>query len=98
MGQIKGNPSADRSVQNQAYTNLYGVGNATQRDAGTKPVMIDDDRNLDELIDSSSWQFTSGYAKDTDLISGTINASFDTITANEYHVTIFIRFICRWFI
>ncbi len=72
MGQVKGNST---------HANL-------NRDLGTKPVMIDDDRNLNELIDSGSWMFTSGYAKDTDLIDGTINASFDTITANEYHVTI----------
>jgi hypothetical protein len=72
MGQVKGN---------SMHANL-------NRDLGTKPVMIDDDRNLNELIDSGSLMFTSGYAKDTDLISGTINASFDTITANEYHVTI----------
>ena len=72
MGQVKGN---------SLHANL-------NRDLGTKPVMIDDDRNLNELIDSSSWQFTSGYAKDTDLIDGTIDAKFNTLTANEYHVTI----------
>lgn len=72
MGQLKGN---------SLHANL-------NRDLGTKPVMIDDDRNLNELIDSSSWQFTSGYAKDTDLIDGTIDAKFNTLTANEYHVTI----------
>lgn len=72
MGQVKGN---------SMHANL-------NRDLGTKPVMIDDDRNLNELIDSSSWMFTSGYAKDSDLIDGTINARFNTLTANEYHVTI----------
>jgi hypothetical protein len=87
MGQIKGTP--ELSVQNQAYTNLYGVGNAANRDMGTTPVMIDDDRNLNELIDSGSWKFTSGYAKDTDLTDGTINARFDTLTANEYHITVY---------
>lgn len=86
MGQIKG--TQELSVQNQAYTNLYGVGNAANRDMGTKPVMIDDDRNLNELIDSGSWLLTSGYAKDTDLTSGVIDARFNTLTANEYHVTI----------
>ena len=87
MGQIKG--TQELSVQNQAYTNLYGVGNAANRDMGTTPVMIDDDRNLNELIDSGSWKFTSGYAKDTDLTDGTINARFDTLTANEYHITVY---------
>ena len=60
----------------------------TNRDLGTKPVMIDDTKTLDELIDSGSQGFTQGYAKDTDLTDGTINARFDTLTANEYHVTI----------
>lgn len=88
MGQKKGNPIP--SYQNQAYEALYPNTNArVGRDLGTKPVMIDDDRNLDELIDSGSWLFTKGYAKDTDLTDGTINARFDTLTANEYHVTIF---------
>lgn len=54
MGQVKGN---------SLHANL-------NRDLGTKPVMIDDDRNLNELIDSSSWQFTSGYAKDTAAAAG----------------------------
>jgi hypothetical protein len=67
MGQVKGN---------SMHANL-------NRDLGTKPVMIDDDRNLNELIDSGSWMFTSGYAKDTDLIDGTIDARFNTLTANE---------------
>jgi len=86
MGQIKGNPALDRSPERQAYTDYYGVGGAAYRDGGMKPVMIDDDTTLDEVIDING--MTSGYAKDTDLINGTINASFDTITANEYHVTI----------
>lgn len=87
MGQQKGNPIP--SYQNQGYEALYPNTNAREnRDYGTKPVMIDDDRNLNELIDSSSWQFTSGYAKDTDLTDGSINARFNTLTANEYHVTI----------
>ena len=85
MGQKKGNPIP--SYQNQGYESLY-PSDHHKRDMGTKPVMIDDDRNLNELIDSSSWQFTSGYAKDTDLTDGSINARFNTLTANEYHVTV----------
>jgi len=81
MGQIKGNPALDRSPERQAYTDYYGVGGAAYRDGGMKPVMIDDNATLDEVIDING--MTSGYAKDTDLINGTINASFDTITANE---------------
>ena len=87
MGQQKGNPTP--SYQNQAYETLRPNTNAREnRDYGTKPVMIDDTKTLDELIDSGSQLFTQGYAKDTDLIDGTINARFDTLTANEYHITI----------
>ena len=87
MGQQKGNPTP--SYQNQAYEALRPNTNArANRDMGTKPVMIDDTKTLDELIDSGSQLFTKGYAKDTDLIDGTINARFDTLTANEYHITI----------
>jgi len=87
MGQQKGNPTP--SYQNQAYEALRPNTNAREnRDYGTKPVMIDDTKTLDELIDSGSQGFTKGYAKDTDLTDGTINARFDTLTANEYHVTI----------
>ena len=87
MGQQKGNPTP--SYQNQAYETLRPNTNARAgRDMGTKPVMIDDTKTLDELIDSGSQGFTQGYAKDTDLIDGTINARFDTLTANEYHITI----------
>jgi hypothetical protein len=87
MGQQKGNPIP--SYQNQAYETLRPNTNARiNRDMGTKPVMIDDTKTLDELIDSGSQGFTQGYAKDTDLTDGTINARFNTLTANEYHVTI----------
>ena len=87
MGQQKGNPTP--SYQNQAYETLRPNTNAREnRDYGTKPVMIDDTKTLDELIDSGSQGFTQGYAKDTDLTDGTINARFDTLTANEYHITI----------
>ena len=87
MGQQKGNPIP--SYQNQAYEALRpNTGARVNRDMGTKPVMIDDTKTLDELIDSGSQLFTQGYAKDSDLIDGTINARFDTLTANEYHITI----------
>ena len=87
MGQQKGNPIP--SYQNQAYETLRpNTGARVNRDMGSKPVMIDDTKTLDELIDSGSQLFTQGYAKDTDLIDGTINARFDTLTANEYHITI----------
>jgi len=85
MGQKKGNPTP--SYQNQAYETLRpNTGARENRDYGTKPVMIDDTKTLDQVIDIAG--MTSGYAKDTDLTDGTINARFDTLTANEYHVTI----------
>jgi len=87
MGQQKGNPTP--SYQNQGYETLRPNTNArVGRDMGTKPVMIDDTRTLDELIDSGSLLLTKGYAKDTDLTDGSIDAKFNTLTANEYHVTI----------
>lgn len=85
MGQVKGNPIP--SYQNQAYETLRPTGRLPKT-AGTTPVMISDMTTLDKLIDSGSYGFTKGYAKDTDLTDGTINARFDTLTANEYHVTI----------
>jgi len=84
MGQQKGNPTP--SYQNQAYEALRPNGARENRDMGTKPVMIDDETTLDQVIDIAG--MTSGYAKDTDLTDGSINARFDTLTANEYHVTI----------
>jgi len=85
MGQKKGNPTP--SYQNEAYEALRPNTNAREnRDYGTKPVMIDDNTTLDQVIDIAG--MTSGYAKDTDLTDGSINARFDTLTANEYHVTI----------
>ena len=83
MGQVKGNPIP--SYQNQAYETLRPTGRLPKH-AGTTPVMISDMTTLDQVIDISG--MTSGYAKDTDLTDGTINARFDTLTANEYHVTI----------
>jgi hypothetical protein len=84
MGQQKGNPTP--SYQNQAYEALRPNGARENRDMGSKPVMIDDETTLDQVIDIAG--MTSGYAKDTDLTDGSINARFDTLTANEYHVTI----------
>jgi hypothetical protein len=88
MGQQKGNPIP--SYQNQAYEVLWPNTNAREhRDMGTKPVMIDDQTTLDAVIDSGSLKYTKGYVKDSDLTGGTLNASFNTLTANEYYVTIY---------
>jgi len=62
---------------------------------GTIAPNIPGDKTLDSVIDSGnttdqfySDKLTKGYAKDSDLTDGSINAKFNTLTANEYHVTI----------
>ena len=82
MGQQKGNPTP--SYQNQAYETLRPNTNAREnRDYGTKPVMIDDTKTLDELIDSGSQGFTQGYAKDTDLTSQLMCADIEIASGNN---------------
>jgi hypothetical protein len=81
MGQIKGNPALDRTPERQAYTDFYGVGGAAYRDGGMKPVMIDEDDTLDQVIDITG--MTSGYVKDADLTDGSKNASFNTVAATS---------------
>ena len=50
MGQQKGNPTP--SYQNQAYETLRpNTGARENRDMGTKPVMIDDNTTLNEVVD-----------------------------------------------
>ncbi len=69
MGQIKGNPAADRSYQNQLYTEKYGSGNAPYRDMGTKPVMIDDNTTLNDVVDITF---------ETDAVAAMVSASVNT--------------------
>jgi len=72
MGQIKGNPALDRTPERQAYTNFYGVGGAAYRDGGTKPVMIDEDATLNDVVDVS-------FATDAVLtaLSSSIESTFN---------------------
>ena len=84
MGQKKGNPTP--SYQNQAYEQLYPNTGRDNRDYGTKPVMIDDQTTLDAVIDFSG--MTSGYAKDSDLTDGSINASFNTLSSSGHPVVL----------
>jgi hypothetical protein len=65
MGQKKGNPIP--SFQNQGYETLYPNTGRDNRDMGSKPVMIDDQKTLDEVIDFSG--MTKGYATDADIVS-----------------------------
>lgn len=62
---------------------------------GTIAPNIPGDKTLDSVIDNGnttdqfySDKLTKGYAKDSDLTDGSIDAKFNTLTANEYHVTI----------
>jgi hypothetical protein len=79
MGQQKGNPTP--SYQNQAYETLRPNTNAREnRDYGTKPVMIDDNTTLSDYIDDVN---SDGFAKDSDLVDGSIDAVFNTVHADS---------------
>ena len=68
MGQQKGNPIP--SYQNQAYEALYPNTNAREnRDYGTKPVMIDDNTTLNEVVDITF---------ETDAVAAMVSASLNT--------------------
>jgi hypothetical protein len=68
MGQQKGNPTP--SYQNQAYEALYPNTNAREnRDYGTKPVMIDDNTTLNEVVDITF---------ETDAVAAIVSASLNT--------------------
>jgi hypothetical protein len=68
MGQQKGNPTP--SYQNQAYENLWSNTNArTNRDMGTKPVMINDTATLNEVVDITF---------ETDAVAAMVSASLNT--------------------
>lgn len=81
-------------LEKQAIIDREGI--SPIYNSGLVGVIIPANRTIDDVIDNARTtedfyfdKLTSGYAKDTDLTDGTINARFDTITANEYHVTIF---------
>ena len=68
MGQQKGNPTP--SYQNQAYETLRPNTNAREnRDMGTKPVMIDDNTTLNEVVDITF---------ETDAVAAMVSASLNT--------------------
>ena len=74
MGQIKGNPALDRTPERQAYTDFYGVGSAAYRDGGMKPVMIDDNATLNEVVDVTF---------ETDAVAAMVSASIETTLATK---------------
>ena len=79
MGQQKGNPTP--SYQNQAYETLRpNTGARANRDMGTKPVMIDDTTTISDYLDDVN---SDGFAKDTDLTDGSIDAVFNTVHADS---------------
>jgi molybdopterin-binding protein len=68
MGQQKGNPTP--SYQNQAYEALRpNTGARENRDYGTKPVMIDDNTTLNEVVDLTF---------DTDAVAALVSGSINT--------------------
>jgi hypothetical protein len=67
MGQQKGNPIP--SYQNQAYEALRPNGARENRDYGTKPVMIDDNTTLNEVVDITF---------ETDAVAAMVSASLNT--------------------
>jgi hypothetical protein len=68
MGQQKGNPTP--SYQNQAYEALRpNTGARENRDYGTKPVMIDDNTTLNEVVDITF---------ETDAVAAMVSASLNT--------------------
>jgi hypothetical protein len=68
MGQQKGNPTP--SYQNQAYETLRPNTNAREnRDYGTKPVMIDNNTTLNEVVDITF---------ETDAVAAMVSASLNT--------------------
>ena len=68
MGQQKGNPTP--SYQNQAYEALYPNTNAREnRNYGTKPVMIDDNTTLNDVVDITF---------ETDAVAAMVSASLNT--------------------
>jgi hypothetical protein len=68
MGQQKGNPTP--SYQNQAYETLRpNTGIRENRDMGSKPVMIDDNTTLNELVDITF---------ETDAVAAMVSASLNT--------------------
>ena len=73
MGQQKGNPIP--SYQNQAYETLRPNTNAREnRNFGTKPVMIDDNTTLNDVVDVS-------FA--TDAILTSVSSSIDSYIATK---------------
>jgi hypothetical protein len=67
MGQKKGNPTP--SYQNQAYEALRPNGARENRDMGSKPVMIDDETTLNEVVDITF---------ETDAVAAMVSASLNT--------------------
>jgi hypothetical protein len=68
MGQQKGNPTP--SYQNQGYEALRpNTGARENRDMGSKPVMIDDETTLNEVVDITF---------ETDAVAAMVSASLNT--------------------
>ena len=81
MGQQKGNPTP--SYQNQAYETLRPNGRQN-RNLGTTPVMLDDETNINDYIDTIS---KGGFVKDSDLTNANLDIDVNTLTTNTVYAS-----------
>ena len=75
MGQRKGTPTP--TVQQQAYMDTYGE-SAARTNSGTTPVMLDDNTNINDYIDTIS---KGGFVTDSDLQNGNLDVSINQVEA-----------------
>ena len=75
MGQRKGNPTP--TVQQQAYMDTYGA-SAARTNSGTTPVMLDDNTNINDYIDTIS---KGGFVTDSDLQDGNLDVNINQVEA-----------------
>jgi hypothetical protein len=75
MGQRKGTPTP--TVQQQAYMDKYGE-SAARTNSGTTPVMLDDNTNINDYIDTIS---KGGFVTDSDLQNTNLDVNLNQIEA-----------------
>ena len=75
MGQRKGTPTP--TVQQQAYMDKYGE-SAARTNSGTTPVMLDDNTNIGDYIDTIS---KGGFVTDSDLQNTNLDVNLNQIEA-----------------
>jgi hypothetical protein len=75
MGQRKGTPTP--TAQQQAYMDKYGE-SAARTNSGTTPVMLDDNTNIGDYIDTIS---KGGFVTDSDLQNTNLDVNLNQIEA-----------------